>query len=132
MFQHDLLTVTKPNGQSGGSHAGTDLVNAYNSSGQVTQQTDPMSRITTYNYGSMNETTGNGDVTVTDPDGNADAYFFKTGILDETIVGQSSALQSDTIVDPSPTTLLVAASINPDDATTTVHIRCRRESDIDH
>ena len=119
VLRHDLLTVTKPNGQSGGSHAGTDLLNAYNSSGQVTEQTDPMSRATSYNYGSMNETTGNGDVVVTDPDGNVDEYLFQTGIFYEAIVGVGSALLSDTIADPSATTLLVSASINPDGALTT-------------
>ena len=119
VLQHDLLTLTKPDGQSGGSHAGTDLLNAYNSAGQVTSQIDPMSRATSYNYVSMNEAIGSGDVVVTDPDGNVDEYFFKTRILDETIVGYGSALASTSAFNPSAMTLLRGSSINPDGATTT-------------
>ena len=117
-LRHDLLTITQPNGQSGGSHAGTKLSNTYNSSGMVTSQTDPMSRSTSYSYSSMNESTGDGDVVVTDPDNNVNEFFFQTGILDETIIGYGSSLPSETSVDPSATTLLVGATVNPDGATT--------------
>jgi RHS repeat-associated protein len=118
-LRHDLLAVTEPNGQSGGSQAGKDLSNTYNTSGMVTSQSDPMSRSTSYSYSSMNESTGNGDVVVTDPDSNVDEYFYQTGILDETIVGAGSSLPSETIADPSTTTLLLSATVNPDGATTT-------------
>ena len=50
LLVNDLLTVTKPNAQSGGPDAGDSTVNVYNSAGQVTSQTDPMGFVTTLNY----------------------------------------------------------------------------------
>jgi hypothetical protein len=39
---NDLLTITSPNAHPGGPDAGDSTVNAYNTAGQVTTQTDPM------------------------------------------------------------------------------------------
>jgi uncharacterized repeat protein (TIGR02059 family) len=66
-LSHDLLTVTKPNGQPGGPNAGDSLINAYNSSGQVTSQTDPAGNQTTFNYSNL-DSSGTGYTLVTDPD----------------------------------------------------------------
>ena len=69
-LQSDLLTVTRPNGQSGGPDAGAHTTNTYNTAGLVTSQTDPMGRTTSFNLTNMNTLTGNGVVVVTDPNGN--------------------------------------------------------------
>ena len=130
-LRHDLLTLTWPNGQSGGNSAGTKLTNTYNTSGQVTQQVDPMGRTTTYGYTSMNTATGNGEVAVTDPDANVVDYYFKTDILDETAVGAGSSLVSDTVIDPSAATLLPISRTNPRWGHHLVCVRFRRQHDVD-
>ena len=115
---HDLLTLTAPNGQTGGSHAGAKLTNNYNGSGMVTSQVDPQSRTTTFNYGAMNTGTGNGDTVVTDPDGNQNEYLYSTGILDASVVGYGSSVPSDTYYTLSTTTLLPSSVIDPDGGVT--------------
>ena len=81
LLVNDLLTVTKPNAQSGGPDAGDDTVNVYNASGQVTQQTDPMGYVTTLNYSGIDAVTDSGTVNVTDPDGNTTVYDYELGAL---------------------------------------------------
>jgi RHS repeat-associated protein len=85
---NDLLTITAPNAQPGGPDAGDATVNAYNAAGQVTSQTDPMGHTTTFTYCAsatsgdcMNEATGTGLVTVTDPDGNTTVDSYQQGTL---------------------------------------------------
>jgi len=85
---NDLLTITKPNAQPGGPDAGDDTVNVYNSANRVTRQTDPMGNVTSFNYcvnaaagDCMNPATGNGLVTVTDPDGDNTVYDYDQGTL---------------------------------------------------
>jgi RHS repeat-associated protein len=111
---HDLLTVTEPNGQSGGSHAGAKLQNTYDSSGRVTSQTDPDAFTTTLYYGYMNETTGNGSTITEDSDGNYADYAFETGVLDAKEIALNSALPEFTYYTPSTTTLLDSSVVDPD------------------
>ena len=115
---HDLLTLTEPNGQSGGSHAGAKLTNTYNGSGQVTTQVDPSSWSTGFNYGSMNTVLGNGDTVVTDPDGNQNEYLYSTGVLDAKVVGYGSSVPSDTYYTLSTSTLLPSSVTDPDGGVT--------------
>ena len=68
LLTSDILTITKPNGQTGGPNAGTDTTLTWNSAGQVTSVTDPMSFKATFNWTSFNSSTGTGFVTITDPD----------------------------------------------------------------
>ena len=70
LLANDLLTITSPNAQPGGPDAGDSTVNVYDSLGRVTTQTDPMGFQTIFNYTSFNPATGNGTITITDPDGN--------------------------------------------------------------
>jgi RHS repeat-associated protein len=84
----DLLTITSPNAQPGGPDAGDSTVNVYDSSGRVTSQTDPMGSVTTFSYcvnaqagDCMNASTGTGDVTVTDAQGNASVDNYAQGVL---------------------------------------------------
>jgi RHS repeat-associated protein len=88
MQANDLLTITEPNAQPGGPDVGDSTVNAYNSTNQVTSQTDPMGYITTFDYcvnqadgDCLDTATGNGPVTVTDGDGNATVYDYDQGNL---------------------------------------------------
>jgi RHS repeat-associated protein len=112
---NDLLTITAPNGQSGGPDAGDDTVNVYNSANEVTQQTDPMGWKTTFNYcvnaaahDCLDPSTGTGVVTVTDPDGNTTVYDYQQGTLaDQTSwngsVGSTMAAQILSLPDTSDT-----------------------------
>ena len=78
---NDLLTITSPNGQPGGPNAGAHTTVIYNASGQVTSQTDPMGFQTTYDWSAFNPSTGNGAITVHDPDGNKTVYDYSQGTL---------------------------------------------------
>jgi RHS repeat-associated protein len=136
LLANDLLTITKPNAQSGGPDAGDDTVNVYNAAGQVTQQTDPMGWKTTFNYcvnanagNCMNATTGTGFVTVTDPDLNSTLYYYVQGalasqtVLTGTTVTSTSEDFPDTtaasISNPSGGTLQDTSTTDGDGNTTT-------------
>jgi RHS repeat-associated protein len=124
---NDLLTVTGPNAQPGGPDAGDATVNVYNAAGQVTSQTDPMGAVTTFNYcvnaaagNCMNESTGTGDVTVTDADGNATVYNYSQAVLTATTIWNGTTpAESDFGPDTTATgsmagTLLAAWTTNAD------------------
>jgi len=64
---HLLLTLTMPNGQSGGPDAGTHYTNTYNSSDQLLTQTDPKGQETTFAYTGDNFSDAGGTTTITDP-----------------------------------------------------------------
>jgi len=92
LLANDLLTITNPDAQSGyngpDADPGAATAITYNNTGQVTSQTDPMGYVTSFSYCAnssdgdcMNAATGNGLVTVTDPDGNTTVYDYAQGTL---------------------------------------------------
>ncbi len=119
MLVNDVLTITKPNGQTGGPDAGTHTAITYNGSGQVTSVTDPMGFETTYIWTGYNPSTGNGVITVADPDGNKTVYYYVQGTLAAQSAWTGTTLtseqdfvpdQSVTSGDNSAATQLVTAS----------------------
>jgi YD repeat-containing protein len=105
MLVHDILTVTNPDGQTGGTHAGTHTTNSYDTSGRVITQTDPSGWETSFNYNGLNASTGDGIVVVTDPDGNQTAYTYTSGALTGTDVGYGAPGDTVTNDTPDPTTV---------------------------
>jgi YD repeat-containing protein len=85
-LKHDLLSVTDPNAQSGGPDAGDVTTNTYNSAGQVTSQSDPMGRVTSFDYAGINPSNLTGTVVVTDPDANEMGYTFNEGTLVQKVI----------------------------------------------
>ena len=83
---NNLVSITKPNAQPGGPDAGDAATLVYNAAGQVISETDPMGFETTYTWSGFNPATGNGVVSVADPDGNKSVYFYSQG----TVAAQSS------------------------------------------
>ncbi len=81
MMVNDMLTITEPNAQVGGPDAGDDTALTYDSSGRVTSATDPMNFETTYTWTGYNPSTGTGNITVGDPDGNKAVYYYVQGSL---------------------------------------------------
>ena len=111
-LDHDLLTVTHPNGQPGGPDAGDALLNVYNSSGQVTSQTDPAGNETTFNYSNL-DSSGTGYTLSTDPDGNQTKFSYDNGVLVGRTLGYGSSSPSTWSYHPDSSTLLKDEVIDP-------------------
>jgi RHS repeat-associated protein len=128
LLANDLLTTTGSNAQPGGPDAGEDSVDVYNSAGQVTSETDPMGYTTTFNYCAsaaaqdcMNRATGNGVVTITDPDGNktVDTYDQGTLAAEADWTGTALTSENDNIPDTTTGTLYDTATFDGDQRQTT-------------
>jgi RHS repeat-associated protein len=104
---HDLVSITLPNGQSGGPDAGAHLQLGYDSLGRVTSVVDPMGNASSYNYTGMDRTSGNGDVIFTDPDGTKTEYYYENGELSSETTGYEGTSTSTVNAVYSDTTLLL-------------------------
>ncbi|HEX4345399.1 MAG TPA: DUF6531 domain-containing protein [Solirubrobacteraceae bacterium] len=118
-YVHDLLTVTRPNGQSGGPDAGDREVNAYNAAGQVGSQTDPAGNETTFDYSNLDIASGVGYTLTTDPDGNQTKYGYSGGLLVSKTLDYGGSTPSTWAYTHDPTTLLLDEVTDPDSHTTT-------------
>jgi RHS repeat-associated protein len=109
---NNLLTITEPNGQTGGPDAGAHTTINYNSTGQVTSQTDPVGYTTTYNWTGFNPSTGDGVTTVTG--GNKTVYDYTQGELAAQSAWTGSTLTSeqDYIPDQSGTGTSAGTQLN--------------------
>ncbi len=93
---HLLLTMTLPNGQSGGPDAGDDYVNTYYSGGQIHTQTDPADLETTYAYTGDNFSDAGGTTTITDPHGNVEQQSYTDGEMLSVTKGYGTAAAETT------------------------------------
>jgi RHS repeat-associated protein len=130
---NDLLTITSPNGQSGGPDAGKSTINVYDNLGRVVTQTDPMGWKTSFNYcvnfydgDCMDPASGSGYVTVTDPDNNKTIYGYTSGTLASEAQYTAAVVTSEHDYDPltwvgvpSGGTLLDISTTDGDGNTTT-------------
>jgi RHS repeat-associated protein len=87
---HLMLTMTMPNGQTGGPDAGDHYANTYDSGGRVLTQTDPTGQETTYSYSGDNYSGSGGTTTITDPDGNVETQAYVDGQLQSATKGSST------------------------------------------
>jgi YD repeat-containing protein len=110
---HLLLTMTFPNGQSGGPDAGDSVTNTYNSSGQVLTQTDQMGNETTYVYTGDNFSSAGGTTTITDPDGNVEVQDYADGMLQSLTKGYGTASAATWSYTYDPTTLGLTQTTDP-------------------
>jgi RHS repeat-associated protein len=120
LLDADLTAISSPNAQPGGPDVGDDTAVTYNPAGQVTTSTDPMGQATTFSYcagtgstGCLSQATGDGYVTVTDPDHNTTIYGYTDGTLTSQIqkTGPSNTTTSATINIPDTT---IPATQSPD------------------
>jgi len=116
---HLLLTMTFPNGQSGGPDAGDDVVNTYNSSGQVLTQTDQMDNETTYAYTGDNFSDTGGTTTITDPDGNVEVQDYIDGALQSVTKGYGTGSAATWSYQYDPASFGLTSTTDPDGNVTT-------------
>lgn len=93
----DLLTVTNPNGQTGGPDAGAYESTTYDALGRVISQRDPQAvytggNATTISYTGLNQSTGTGTSTTVDPDQNETDFGFQQAALVSHTVWDTSAV----------------------------------------
>jgi RHS repeat-associated protein len=110
---HLLLTMTFPNGQSGGPDAGDKVTNTYNSSDQVVTQTDQMGNETTYSYTGNNFSSTGGTTTITDPDGNVEVQDYTYGMLQSLTKGYGTGSAATWSYEYDPTTLGLTQTTDP-------------------
>ena len=116
--EHLLLTMTFPNGQSGGPDAGDKVTNTYDSSGRVLTQTDPKGQETTYAYSGDNFSASGGTTTITDPDGNVEVQDYTNGELTSLTKGYGGSSPSTTTYTYDPSTLGTTSVTDPESHTT--------------
>ena len=115
---HLLLTMTNPNGQSGGPDAGDKLTNTY-TSGQVTEQVDPMGRATYYSYSGDNLSSSGGSTTITDPNGDVTVEEYVNGELISLTKGYGTPTAATWDYAYDPATLGITRVVDPDGNVTT-------------
>ena len=115
---HLLLTMTNPNGQSGGVDAGDEVTNTYNGSGQVTEQVDPEGRATYFSYSGDNLSTSGGTTTITNPNSDVTVEDYLNGALTSLTQGYGTSAAATTLTTTADATLAHQV-IDPDGNATT-------------
>jgi RHS repeat-associated protein len=109
---HDLLTYRKPRYYGDTTTTPTPVTtNVYNSGGQVTSQTDPMGRTTTFSYTEFS-------TTITDPKGDVIVEQYRNGVLISRTTGYGTSSAATTFYTYDPNTLGVTKTVYPDGAST--------------
>ncbi len=121
-FDYDMLTETPPG-------ASSQTTNVYNSSGQVTQQTDPAGGVTTYAYTGTNSTVMGGTTTITTyPDGTGsgepqdmtvDTYSSNALMGETSGYGTANAVTTTIARDPAS---LMPIAVNDGNGNTTSYV----------
>ncbi|HUY22655.1 MAG TPA: DUF6531 domain-containing protein, partial [Acidimicrobiales bacterium] len=117
--QHLLLTVTRPNGQTGGPNAGTHVTNTYDSSGRILTQQDPAGLTTTYAYAGVNSSVGGGTTTITDPHGNVTVEHFANNLLTSSTKASGTSIAATTTYTYDPVVAGQTTVTDPNGHTTT-------------
>ena len=100
-LRHDLVSVTKPDGQAGAPHAGDHSTVAYDTTsgtahlGWATSVSTPAGQTTSFSY-SATTNTGVTTTTVTAPDGSVTTYKFTGGALFKVTKAQGTGQASTT------------------------------------
>jgi RHS repeat-associated protein len=115
---HLLLTVKRPNAQSGGPDAGDVLTNTYNDSDQVLTQTDPAGLETTFSYSGDNFSDDGGTTTITDPHGNVEVESYVDGELRSETNGYGTSAAEAWVYSYDGATLGETSATDPNGNTT--------------
>ncbi len=115
-YQYDLLTKTDPDGGM--------LTNIYNTSGQISQQTDPSGVVTSFSYSGTPTSSTGGTTTVSVTPGSGlstqvTEYSFFYGELFATTLDAGSSAATTTGLSRSPITGQVSSSTDPNGNTST-------------
>jgi YD repeat-containing protein len=103
---HDLLTYRKPRYYGDTTTTPTPVTtNVYNSAGQVTSQTDPMGRTTTFSYTEFS-------TTITDPNGDVTVEQYRNGVLISRTTGYGTTSAATTLYTYDPNTLGVTKTVS--------------------
>ncbi len=122
---HDMVTVTKPNGQPGGPDAGHHETITYDTTtsdatvGWATSTTNPAGQTTSFAYPGVTGTDATATI-VTDPEGGETLYSYSEGVLGAVTTGYTTASPSTTIYERNPVTDLPVSVTDPDGHTTTM------------
>jgi RHS repeat-associated protein len=109
---HQLLTWRTPRYYGNTTTSPTPVTtNVYNGAGQVTSQTDPMGRTTTFSYTTFS-------TTITDPNGDVILEQYRNGVLIARTTGYGTAEAATTQYSYDPNTLGLIQTINPDGSMT--------------
>jgi RHS repeat-associated protein len=118
-FDHDMTSMTPPNGQTGGSHAGDAWAITYDSLGRVSTQTDPQGLETSLSYFGNNLSPEGGTTTITDPHGNVEQDTYAYGILTSVTKAAGTAPAATWTYQRDPATLMPTTVIDPNGHITT-------------
>lgn len=110
---HLLLTMEDPRqyAANGALSTGPVVTNVYDSQGRVTQQTDPMGRITNFSYVANQD--GTQTTTITDPNGNVEVQTYQNNELITLVKGSGTSQATTTRYTYDPSTRGITSMTDP-------------------